>query len=211
MKRAVFIGEGTSDNPLADIVTALFARLDLRIDVTKPDFELLPRIPRDVGSRVTATLQLTQKPIDLFIVHRDADSRDYAARRREIADAIGTSAPHKCHIPVVPVQATESWLLLDEHQIRIVAGNPRGRNDLRLPAPNEVERRADPKKLLAEALLAASNESGRRRERVVKRFNEHRRRLLSMLDIDGPVNRLSSFKQLVADVKAARETLTEPQ
>lgn len=155
---------------------------------------------KDIRSRVTAALSLTGAPIDLFIVHRDSDSRDCEPRRQEIAAAMDAITPAQRHIPVVPIQATESWLLLDEGQIRMVAGNPKGRIPLGLPSAAEVERRADPKKILAEALTIASNETGRRRERIIKRFSEHRRRLLGMLDLDGPLSTLSSFQMLVSDV-----------
>jgi len=57
---------------------------------------------------------------------------------------------------------TEAWFLFDQDAIRSAAGNPRGRNDLNLPTHAEAARRADPKEILEEALVAASESSGRR-------------------------------------------------
>ena len=203
MKRAVFIGEGTSDTPLGQIVASLFDRLGVQVDVITPDFVRLPRVAKDVGARIRASLKLTDNPIDVFIIHRDADSRDCSSRRAEIARALKQIPEAQVHVPVVPIQATESWLLLDERQIRVVAGNPRGRMPLGLPDSSHVESRTEPKRILAQALLLASDSTGRRKDRVSKRFSEHRRTLLSRLDLDGPITQLSSFQRLLRDVEAA--------
>lgn len=95
---------------------------------------------------------------------------------------------------------TEAWLILDEQAIRTVAGNPRGRAVLGLPKWHEVESHADPKSLLNECLIKAAEVSGRRRERIAKRFNQNRRQLLERLDKDGPVKKLDSWQSLVSDV-----------
>jgi hypothetical protein len=79
-----------------------------------------------------------------------------------------------------------------------VAGNPRGQNDLGLPKSSEVERKADPKRLLQECLLKAAGVSGRRRDGVAKRFGQHRKQLLERLDQSGPVSTLESWKDLVS-------------
>jgi hypothetical protein len=110
-------------------------------------------------------------------------------------------------VPVIPVRMTEAWLLLDETAIRQVAGNPRGRRDLSLPAPKRVESVPDPKQLLQQCLLTAADCGGRRREQVTKRFNEHRRQLLERIDRSGPINDLPSWQQLIADIESAIEQL----
>lgn len=201
--RGVFIGEGTSDEPLAGIVAALFRRRGVDVDVTTPHLERLPlRARTDVGSKIAAARRLTTEPIDVFVVHRDADATTSRDRRAEVQEAVETAAPGHRHVAVVPVRMTEAWLLLDEHAIRVVAGNPNGRMPLHLPTVREVERRADPKARLAEAILTASSATGRHRDRVARRFGEHRRRLLQHLDLDGPVTRLGAWAELLDDVDA---------
>ena len=208
MRRAIFLGEGSSDAPLADIVAELFQRCGCELLVTTPALDLLPeRVRADVRSKVEAALRLTRDPIDVFIVHRDADGPGSGERRDEIARAFRQLDPPHRHLPVVPIRMTEAWLLLDERRIREVAGNPRGRTPLHLPGASEVERQADPKARLAQALLAASGEKGRRRERVARRFNEHRRQLLHSLDLDGPITNLGAWKELLADVERTVELL----
>jgi hypothetical protein len=104
-------------------------------------------------------------------VHRDADNAGAEARRSEILAAAGLVDGSARVVPVIPIRMTEAWLLLDEMNIRVVAGNPRGKESLDLPKLHEVENLADPKELLSECLLRAAGAAGRRRERVAKRFS----------------------------------------
>lgn len=203
--RGLFVSEGTSDLPLADLIETLFLDRGVDLFLSRPDFALLGRVERDVQSKIHAGLRLTGGPVDLVVVHRDADSIGADARRREIAGAASTVAAGSTVIPVVPVRMTEAWLLLDEALIRQVAGNPRGRMDLQLPRPHEVENRADPKEILQRCLLRAAEVTGRRRENLRKRFPQHRRQLLERLDRFGPVSKLASWNQLLMDIDEAAQ------
>jgi hypothetical protein len=104
-------------------------------------------------------------------------------------------------VPVIPVRMTEAWLLLDEAEIRWVAGNPKGRAHLSLPRPHEVESVADPKALLRECILQAAGVTGRRRLAVAKRFDQHRRQLLERLDRNAAVSKLPSWQEMLSDVE----------
>ena len=141
------------------------------------------------------------------MVHRDADSAGHVAREQETAKAVIGAAASAPVVPVIPVRMTEAWLLLDEAAIRRVAGNPNGRARLGLPKPHEVESVADPKHLLRQCLLTAADCTGRRREQVGKRFDEHRRNLLQRLDPQGPVTKLASWQRLTDAVAAAAELM----
>ena len=44
--------EGTSDAPLADVVVSLFLDRDVVVNLSRPDFSLLPRVEKDVRSRL---------------------------------------------------------------------------------------------------------------------------------------------------------------
>ncbi|WFE67159.1 DUF4276 family protein [Micromonospora sp. WMMD714] len=196
----LFVAEGSSDAPLAELIESLFLERGIEVRLSQPDFSLLGKVHKDVRSRVAAGLRLVGAPVDLVVVHRDADNAGHDARLREITGAIGSLDVASALIPVIPVRMTEAWLLLDETTIRLVAGNPTGRMGLTLPKRHEVEALADPKEMLRTCLLAASGETGRRREAVRKRFNQHRRQLLQLLDPSGPVARLDSWKRLREDI-----------
>ena len=69
---------------------------------------------------------------------------------------------------MVPIQETEAWLLLDKGSFRRVAGKPKVRTPLDLPTPTNVENIANPKELLKESILIASETTGRRYEGMKK-------------------------------------------
>lgn len=204
--RGIFVAEGSSDEPLADIVESLFFDQGISVHLSKPDFGRLDRVPKDVKSRLRAGNLLTDEVLDFVVVHRDADNAGAPARRKEIIDAITQLGMAVVPIPVIPIRMTEAWLLLDEASIRLVAGNPKGKTPLNLPKVHEVESAADPKSLLSECLLKAADATGRRHERAAKRFFQHRRQLLERLDRHGPVSRLSSWQQLQTDIDMAIKT-----
>ncbi|WP_089157310.1 DUF4276 family protein [Micromonospora sp. NBS 11-29] len=197
----LFIAEGSSDQPLAEHIQLLFYERGVELTLSSPEFERLPsRVSKDVGSRMAAGLALTHGPVDLIVVHRDADNAGYPARLQEITKAHAATSRDAALIPVIPVRMTEAWLLLDEAAIRQVAGNPRGRTNLGLPKVHEVESIRDPKTRLADCILRAADETGRRRDVVKARFNEHRRQLLARLELSGPLCRLESWNRLTHDV-----------
>ncbi|GHJ44692.1 hypothetical protein Cs7R123_20340 [Catellatospora sp. TT07R-123] len=205
VRSGLFIAEGTSDLPIAEIVESIFLDFDTMVHLSKPDFSLLTGVKKDVGSRVSAGVQLLRgTPLDLVVVHRDADNAGYQARRDEIDKAVSEELMAET-VAVIPVRMTEAWLLLSEEEIRIVAGNPRSRKELSLPQIHEVERLADPKTTLQQCLLKAADVTGRRRDAMAKRFNQHRRQLLERLDRSGPVSALPSWRQLVRDIGATAE------
>jgi len=87
-------------------------------------------------------------------------------------------------------------------EIRRAAGNPSGKTPLELPKPKRVESRARPKELLERAWSAAQ-----KRSRRGDSFFAARRRLLERLDIDGPINQLSAWSKLRADIEVVVEQL----
>ncbi|MGQ0840617.1 hypothetical protein [Actinokineospora sp.] len=198
----LYICEGTSDLPLANVVETIFFSRNVMVYLSKPDFSLLGKVPKTVNARIGAGLELMGSVPDLIVVHRDADNVKVDARRAEIECGAQVASYQGALLPVIPVRMTEAWLLLDEPAIRQVAGNPNGKMQLPLPGIHEVERRADPKSLLQECILAAANVSGRRKDETKKRFSYHRRQLLERLDCGGPVTRLEGWKRLVRDIDA---------
>jgi hypothetical protein len=199
----LFVAEGSSDLPLAGIVQDLFLERGITVRLSQPDFSVMPeKVRKDIASRLLVGTRLMRPQPELIVVHRDADNAGTDKRRQEIADGAGRCGIESRVLPVIPIRMTEAWLLLDESAIREVAGNPRGKNDLCLPKPHEVESRSNPKKILADILLLAADASGRRRKDFEKRFFSHRRQLLERLDPHGPIVQLSSWQALVADIDA---------
>ena len=180
--------------------------------LSRPDFGLLDQVvPKDVRSSVLAGLSLVGQSVDLIVVHRDADNAGPAARRREIEGALQAVAGEPALVPVIPVRMTEAWLMLDETAIRRVAGNPRGKAPLDLPKAHEVEGNPDPKARLRQCIMKASEATGRRRDAVHRRFSQHRRQLLEVLDRTGAVSTLPSWCALVADIASTVENWKAPQ
>jgi hypothetical protein len=192
--------EGTSDQPLADIVEYLFAERNVTLRLSRPDFSALPRVKKDVRSKVIAGAALMGSSFDLAVVHRDADNAGWDARQKEILDATLASGVECTPIPVIPVRMTEAWLLLDEQIIRTVAGNPNGTDGIPLPKLKDVESVPDPKSLLRECLLHAASPRAHRRQTVDRRFYQHRRRLLELLDPHGPIVQLTGWSKLITDI-----------
>lgn len=206
MPRGVFLTDGPSDLPLAGHLEAICSDAGVDMVITTIDPRLVPQRSRDVESRLRFVLDQGDG-FDVAFIHRDAEAQPPHNRREEIARSatnVGLGIPV---VPVVPVRMTEAWLLLDASEIRTVAGRPNGTTPLDLPKPRDVERVADPKQCLMDALLAASRTTGRRRLNFKRDFGSHRALLLQRLDRNGPVRELSSWKQLVSDLHDAIDRL----
>lgn len=197
--RSLFLADGPSDLPLGTHLAALCADAGCAVDVTPVDPRFLRSSDRSVASRVRYLLEQGEAP-DLVFVHRDAEGQPPEARRIEIRDGSLSGGLRVPVVPVIPVRMTEAWLLLDEVEIRRVAGRPRGRDPLEIPPLKAVESVADPKQVLLTALLTASGLTGRRRSQFQRDFGRHRALLLQRLDRKGPVTELAAWQQLLMDI-----------
>lgn len=153
--------------------------------------------------------------LDILFIHRDADSyRDSDAagsekRRAEIAEAVISSGHDGPYVGIVPVQMTETWLLVNESEIRRVAGNPRGLQDLGLPSVNRLETISNPKESLENALLVAGAPRGVRRIKNFRNdFGNFRRQLLENLPVGGPLEQVPSWVRFRDDTVAALQALS---
>lgn len=205
--RFALVAEGSSDGGLVRILKDLCVRCGA--EEALGDFPRLDHLPARVGHRaenkVTTALELLPDT-NLVFVHRDADRHAPEKVRSQIAAALRrVEAPP--HVAVVPVREMEAWLLTDAKAIREVVGNSNGRAALPLPPLRKIEDVPDPKALLREALVIASELTGRRAEAVKQQFPLHRRGLLDTLDLDGPVSSLPAIVRLRTDISAALKTL----
>lgn len=204
--RALFLADGPSDLPLATHLEALCAENGREVQVTPIDPRHLSAGGRTVEGRLRIVLAQDVDP-DLVFIHRDAEAQGPEQRVAEVhAGATAAGVPLKKVVPVVPVRMTEAWLVLDEAEIRRVAGRPASSNVLGLPPIGTVETIPDPKALLQEALMKAGAPSGRRRRRQFERdFGQHRALLLQRLDLGGPINQLSAWQRLKGNIALALE------
>ena len=193
-----FLCEGSSDTELIAHLETLLVDFGAQEATGMPDTRkgTIPARLRQLLTEETGT------GIDMVFIHRDSDGPDREGREREIRRGVEESGfPHP-FIPVIPVQETEAWLLLDEQAIRDVMAS-KGKQPLRLPKPNAIEGTRKPKEILQKALLAASETSGRRLKKEKNSFNHHRRVLLQRLDPFGAVRDLPSWQCLERDIQRA--------
>ena len=193
-----FLCEGSSDTELIAHLETLLVHFGAQEVTGMPDTRK-GTIPARLRQLLT---EATGAGINMVFIHRDSDGPDREGREREIRQGVEESGfPHP-FIPVIPVQETEAWLLLDEQAIRDVVAS-KGKQPLRLPKPNAIEGTRKPKEILQKALLAASETSGRRLKKEKNSFNHHRRVLLQRLDPLGAVRDLPSWQRLERDIQRA--------
>jgi hypothetical protein len=176
-----------------------------------PDLGRLRQPPgKAIEDQARAALQYAGQ-VNLLFAHQDSDGRDPAGLRRHIRERFADIAGCPQHICVVPVHEIEAWLLVDQDSIRAVAGKPRGDHDLGLPPIGRIESTREPKEQLRSAIATASEKTGARLQALREQFPAHRAQLLQRLDIDGPINELAAWKQLVNDVNAVVAELMQPR
>jgi len=206
--RFLLVCEGASDGALVRHIRALL----IQHGATEADGSSF-HYGTSLIEKVKQGLDLSAEP-DLLFIHRDADHhRNIPAagakkRYEEIATSVQSASHGSRYVGIVPVCMTEAWLLLNECEIRRVAGKPRGRDDLDLPAVQNIENIANPKRLLKEVLLRAGSPKGSRREKNFKNnFGEHRRQLIENLPVGGGLEHLDSWVRFRDDTVAALQTL----
>ena len=203
--RFILLCEGSSDRALVPHLERLLVSCGATAAV---GFAIPLSTVRDPGGggsvleRKLGVVLAAETEYDLLFVHRDADAAGHEARTREIIDASANMALNVNRVPIVPVRATEAWILLDEAAIRRVAGKPRGRQPLNLPRPSRVEQLADPKGALDTALASASGCRGYRLRKFRSRFGQHRRILLEQLPIGGALDHIPAWARLREAVSA---------
>jgi hypothetical protein len=193
---ATLVTDGSSDKLLAPLIELLFsAHTELPYQVNCA--EGLPPLSSGLKARMNSALELF--PCDFLFVHRDAEGVEATVRQQEIETSWPDSQQTAVLICVVPVRMTEAWLVANEKPIRLAVGNPNGTESLGLPAVKDVESLPDPKKILFEALKAASGLNASRK----RRFNPHkfRHRVSELTDDLEPLRKLSSFRHLEAQVQ----------
>jgi hypothetical protein len=168
------------------------------------DLRVLPHPPRKLAERVAQAVE--QLPGDLLFVHRDAERQPLDTRVAEIEEA-AQAAACSSYVPVVPVRMTEAWLLIDVGAVRLAADNPNGEAALDLPAHTDLETISDPKALLHNSLLLASEKSGRRRQQFKSALSTRSVRVSEYIDDFSPLRSLLAFRRFE---EATKQALTSP-
>jgi len=199
--RYTLLTDGSSDRALLPVLNWLLRDLNAQ-GAIQPQWADLGRLrirPKSLSERILKCLELY--PCDLLFVHRDAEGERLETRAGEIAHALkiaGNSQAIPPTVCVVPVRMQEAWLLFDEAAIRRAAGNPNGRQSLRLPKAAVCETLPDPKDVLHTALREACGLAGRR----LRQFDPHQAalRLSDLIGNFAPLRSLPAFQRLEADL-----------
>lgn len=202
------VREGRSDDGLAVLVRKVLQDVVVDVGVSvvgEPlDFGTAPR------DQVRAVMADSARP-DLLFVHKDSDSRDHTHIQGVIEDAARSFCDPQCVVPVVPVQETESWAMVDEELILDVVGSRAGlsRHDLALPSVKKIEDTNSPKEILLEALVRATKDSAREKSRTRSRFGSLRLSIFENLEIDGPLSQLRSWQRFRESATVAAQYVLE--
>jgi len=198
--RATLTTDGTSDrcllHPIRWIITEAIGGGTLQLDLAHALVKASP-----LEARIQRAVE--RYPCDLLLVHRDAENQDPELRYQEVADAIVDLGNAKSTVCVVPVRMTEAWLLFDEPSIRAAADNPSGPVPLDLPRLQRLETVANPKRKLREAILTASEQRGRRRDRLRRDLPTRVQRVAELIDDFSPLRTLAAFSRLERDISSA--------
>lgn len=194
------LAEGSSDRVLLPIIRWMLSQHHVAYEWSEQlaNLSALPVAPRSLTDRITASINYF--PSDVLFVHRDSDSSSVESRVEEIRAAFADRAdsPDVTCIPVIPVRMTEAWLLISEAALRASVDNRNGRVVLNLPAINTLEAIPNPKQLLEETLLMASELTGRRRKKF--HFPAHRARIPDSIDNWNRLLELPSARRLYDDI-----------
>jgi len=197
--RVTLLGEGPTDRRLLPIIEwTLLERSGQTVVHAFADLGFLDPRPSTLGERIAAALEFF--PCDILCVHRDADRASRVERRTEILGAM-PKVDDQSVVCVIPVRAQETWLLIDEVAIRKAARRPGGREPLGLPRPRNLERLADPKRLLRAAIRTATGLRGRRLTRFD--LGAALARLPYLIEDFRPLRQLPAFRAVEGELSAA--------
>lgn len=205
--RYTLVADGPSDACLLHMINWVLKQHLATVNIKLLDrFADLRDLPERVGSRLRDRLPAAVDllPCDMLFVHRDAERQSPKERRAEVEKVV-RSADLPIHVPIIPVRMTEAWLLVDEAAIRMAADNPNGTAQLPIPALQQLENVPDPKKILSECLLEASELRGRRRNQLKATLPRRRARVAGLIRDCSVLRELSAFREFETETRLALE------
>lgn len=204
-KHALLSADGASDAVLIPILEWLIQEnvkqhIQLLLDLTF--------VQHPGGATLTQRLEMIERSTagrqpDAVFIHRDAESANYETRYDEIISTYERVFSNSAVSPVcvIPIRMTEAWLLFDEKAIRFASDNPNGRAPLSLPRLRELETLVDPKAMLKDLLLAATDLGARRRRSFQRTIHARIRNLTDYIHDYSPLRELSAFSRLENDIR----------
>jgi len=205
--------EGPTDNRFLPLIIQRTAS-DLLLQRAAQVVDVLPvQIVQRLRAedRANAILQAAQTSwgYPLLVVHSDADDRsaDAAlAERIQPGQMLVAQQPDEANlcrnlVPIVPITMTEAWMLADRNRLRELLNSDLSSGDLGLPASfGEIERIADPKARLAQALRIASahRPQRRRRDRTIGELYEPLGEQIALTEL-GQLSAYQTFQVDLAD------------
>ena len=194
------IGDGSSDRLLVHPIRWAVASLGVRIEQGQwADLSVADPRPASLVERARTALRMY--PAELLFVHRDAEKEPFDKRIAEIRTALASMTTRS--VAVVPVRMTEAWLLHDVQAIRRASNNPNGRVALSIPSLPDVKNAPDPKSILENALLDASEFTGRRRDRRRAELPRMRARTAELIVDFSPLKTLPAFRAFIDELASA--------
>jgi hypothetical protein len=200
--RATLVADGPSDGEMLIPILEWLLRThcgSIGVNVVHADPRRCREAPRRLEKKIAFALEAY--PCEFLFIHRDAEGDPADWRRQEIQKSIESLGAKMgvTHVCVVPIRMTEAWLLFDTAAIRFASGNPNGKVQLKLPPLTNLEEKPDPKRLLYELLVTASELSGRRRRSFDAKTRA--RIVARSLDDFSALRQLSAFRTLETDVQ----------
>lgn len=191
--------EGASDRMLEPVINWLFRSKGVKSRSVDSNLLEIPTASKSMADRLMAYCPRLVD-VDLLIVHRDSDGETAFERRKaEIVDALSSVPTWKNRsIPIIPIQESEAWLLIDETSIRKAAGAPNANHPIKLPAISRLEKLKNPKEKLEEALKMANPTSGRRSKQF--RFPFLRQLVATYIEDYSILRNLSAFQEFELEV-----------
>ncbi len=208
--RFLLISEGPTEagllTPLEKLCRKYVTEVNGQIYQSEKISKREPETLNNFSSKLIKATQYYQN-INIFFLHKDSDNRNHVPRYSEIVQRVEQLGIPIIYVPVIPVQETEAWAMVDPQAIRSIVGNPKGRIPLNLPKLQHLERLANPKERLYKIMETASQLRGKRLEKLKRNSVQYYQELLSDIDIDGPINQLPAWQRLVAATEAAIQRL----
>lgn len=169
-----FTTEGSTDvRFLKNIIWKIFQEIATEcngvIDVYEPEF-----LKKGDGSFVEKVLGVCEmfNYFHVICIHCDSDSAStenvFNYSINPAFDAVDKSENNLCKnlVPVIPVQMSEAWMLCNVDLLMEKIGTKLSAADLGLPTkPSQIEKIANPKEIINEAIRKAKNQSTRRRRK----------------------------------------------
>ncbi len=203
------LGDGSRDFSIFQQVLGWIVRQtgpnSLQVRPQIADFREMRDPPTSLSERLREAVR--RYPCDILFVHRDAEGQLRECRVSEIDDAQKRASLCNLSVPVVPVRMTEAWLLGSESALRLAADNPNGKARLSMPRIRDLEAIPDPKRLLHDLLITASEKPGRRGKMFIRDMNQHVRRVAEYTEDYSHLGCLPAFQAVVEDTAEAISTV----